>query len=92
MNQVLMTQYRQLMMELLLDRELSGPLSQEVESERAAALDAIWWQLTDEEQHQLEYEFVRVPEAPDSLGMEDVDIQIGDTIAPRSYVSSEEVG
>lgn len=92
MNQALMTQHWQLMIELLLDRELKGPLPQEVESERAAALEKIWWQLTDEEQDQLKYEFERVPEAPDDLDMEDVDVQIGCTLAPRSYVSSEEVG
>jgi len=59
--------YRNKLTELLFDR----PLSEEQESERVAELDSIWWSLSSAEQQEIEEDMVRVPGAPESIGLVD---------------------
>lgn len=54
-----------------------GELSQEEESEACAELDTLWWQLTDDEQAEVEVYCQKVPTAPENLGLVDVAVTLG---------------
>lgn len=76
--------FLKLLNELLFERELAGgELTQEQESEYAGRLTDIWNQLTEEQQDEVEALHQRVPGAPVSLHLEDVDVQEGTTVLPR---------
>lgn len=70
---------------LLLERELAGgALDQDIESERVAELDDLWWQMTDKEQEQAEVEIAKTPDAPKELHLVDVNVILGCSELPRS--------
>jgi len=75
--------YRELMNELLLQRELAGgDLPEEDEARFAAVLDVWWRAMTDEQQTAIEREFTSggTPSAPPILGFVD-------EAAPASHVA-----
>lgn len=73
---------------LLLRRELEGPLSQDVEAKETEPLDDLWWAMTEEEQNEVESHFKRVPDAPESLELVDVEVKIGESKMPRMHLDS----
>lgn len=74
---------------LLLRRELEGPLSQDVEAKETAPLDDLWWAMTEEEQNKIEEHFRKIPEAPESLELVDVEVKIGESKMPRMHLSNK---
>lgn len=88
MSQELTKQYLGMLTELLLERELNGgTLPMDVESERSAKLEEIWWQLSDEEQDEVEEVVMRPIEAPVDLGLVDMPAESG---LPRRNVPTQE--
>jgi len=88
MSQELTKRYLGMLTELLLERELNGgTLPMDVESERSAKLEEIWWQLSDEEQDEVEEVFKRPIEAPVDLGLVDMPAESG---FPRRHVPTQE--
>lgn len=81
-------EYRRKVVELLCDREEhGGTLPQEEEAHRVSQLDALWWEMTDEEQAELEM-FLQKPVLPVSgnpLGppMVDTVTEVGKEMSPR---------
>jgi hypothetical protein len=78
--------YRELLYRLLLERELAGgALLEEDESEYVALLDQHWWEMTPEEQAQIERELAddSVPAAPRELGQTDQQVELGQQVPPR---------
>jgi len=78
--------YRQLMNELWIVREAEGgDLPIEVESAYVERLDALWWQLSVEQQAAYEAELASAP-APASdeeLHLFDCEVNEGDRVLPR---------
>jgi hypothetical protein len=75
--------YRALLGELLLVRELdgvNGVLPEDTESAYVDRLDALWWQLSEEEQ--AAYKQI-APDAPQDTHLVDVSVSIGSTTLPR---------
>jgi hypothetical protein len=88
MSQELTKQYLGMLTELLLERELNGgTLPMDGESERSAKLEEIWWQLSDEEQDEVEEVVMRPIEAPVDLGLVDMPAESG---LPRRNVPTQE--
>lgn len=57
MNASLLDQYRKLMNELLISREIEGgSLPDEIESSYVERLDTLWWKLSPSEQEEYEDE------------------------------------
>jgi hypothetical protein len=78
--------YRELLNRLLLERELAGgALPDDDESEYVAQLDHYWWEMTPEEQAQIEQELAEdiPPDAPHELGQMDQEVGIGQQVPPR---------
>ena len=78
--------YRELLYRLLLERELAGGvLREEDESEYVAQLDQHWWEMTPEEQGQIERELAEdsAPAAPRELGQTDQAVELGQQVPPR---------
>ena len=79
--------YAELMIELLLERELAGgALSEDEESRRVEELDRCWWAMTNEEQAEYERSLAlsASPEAPAELELKDVVVTEGSTSVPRA--------
>jgi hypothetical protein len=79
-------QYRELLYRLLLERELAGGvLPEEDESEYVSQLDQLWWEMTPEEQNQIERELAEdnAPAAPPELGQTDQEVELGQRVPPR---------
>jgi hypothetical protein len=78
--------YRELFLDLMLQRALSdGELSPAQEARIAAELDHCWNAMTDEEQDAMEQWLATPapPAAPDSLSSEDQTVERGAHIIPR---------
>lgn len=79
--------YAELMLELLLERELAGgELPEAEESRRVAELDRCWWAMTNEEQADYERWLAasKPPDAPAELELKDVIVSEGSTSSPRA--------
>jgi hypothetical protein len=78
--------YRELLMALLLERELAGgTLPEEIESRHVEALDRCWWAMTNAEQEAVERAMAdeQPIEAPADLRVEDVRVEQGKHELPR---------
>ncbi|MBM4394449.1 MAG: hypothetical protein FJ087_02015 [Deltaproteobacteria bacterium] len=73
-----------MLIELLLERTLSGgSLPEGLEAARAAQLDRCWQFMTDEEQDDAERWWASSPKAPARLGSQDVKVGRGEQLLPR---------
>jgi len=83
--------YRELLGELLFEREAAGgELSEEQESDYAERLDDVWWQLSAEERQAIEDEHQETAApiaAPGDLGAVDVEVEEGSHAAPRRWAA-----
>ena len=78
--------FSELMIDLLLQREIAGgPLSQEDEAAAAAELERCWWGINAEEQVELEriYSAKYFPSAPTRTNLLDVVLEKGARSPPR---------
>jgi hypothetical protein len=77
--------FRELMSDLLLQREHSGGWSQAEESEFAVALERHWWEMSDDEQADAERQFAadRRIEAPAEIAFLDSPVAQGTSAPPR---------
>lgn len=86
MSASIFEEYSKLMNELLLLRETEGgTLSDEIESTYVERLDALWWQLSEEEQNAYERELALSdsPQSPESLSFVDCEVPLGTKTHPR---------
>lgn len=78
------TRYRELLIELLIERKLNGGrLTDQTEAERAAQLDMCWQSMSGDEQDEAEIWWKSAPGGPERLSMLDVNVDKGEHLLPR---------
>ena len=76
--------YRELLIDLLLERRLNGgSLSDVDEAQRAAQLDRCWQFMAENEQEDAEAWWASSPVGPTQLASLDVKVSRGDQLLPR---------
>ena len=78
------SRYRELLLELLVDRRLAGgALAESAEAERAAQLDRCWQFMSEREQDEADAWWAASPVGPARLAAFDVTVGRGDHLLPR---------
>lgn len=89
MNEEIIKQYKEVLTELLFEREIRK-VSQEEEAKYMDELDVLWWQLSNGQQDELESWFCNLEViATADLKLEDVEVQIGESKMPRRQNAEE---
>lgn len=83
MNEEIIKQFKEILMELYIEQKIRK-VSQEEEAKYMDKLGVLWWQLSNEQQDELESWFCNSEViATADLKLEDVEVQIGESKMPR---------